>query len=541
MLLVLVSWEADVMQVDTAVIVVGAGPTGLMLAGELALAGVAVEVLEKQTAPSGQSRGGGVNPRSAEVLATRGLIDAVTDRAIPRENTGGHFAHLPVALDTRPWRTRYPGGLLIPQNRLEQVLEDHLAGLGVTVRRGTELTGLDTASDEGVTAAVRGPGGRYRLRGRYLVACDGGHSTVRKLTGVAFPGRAGTLAAVSADIELTSRSATVPRSVDHISQLTCTGGGYWMLLHPLDHPAEDSGLYRVVFGGPEQAHLPRAAPVSPGEVTRALAAVHGTQTQLGRLRWGTRFSDASRQVADYRVGRVIFAGDAAHIHSPIGGQGLNLGLQDAVNLGWKLAAYAHGSAPDGLLDSYHTERHPVAARVIATARAQTVLMNPPPDADDLLALRAIVGDLARLPDANRYLAGLMSGLDICYDLGDPDPDPLLGARMPDLDLRTTQGITTRISTLLRTGRGLLLQLGDTGATVPLPAGVDRLAARSVSPTGSHADHPAIGKDTGAATDVHTVPVLIRPDGYVCWVGATPEASPAAALKRWFGAAPVAAR
>jgi 2-polyprenyl-6-methoxyphenol hydroxylase-like FAD-dependent oxidoreductase len=480
-----------------------------------------------------------VNPRSAEVLAMRGLIDAVTDRAIPRENTGGHFAHLPVALDTRPWRTRYPGGLLIPQNRLEQVLEEHLAGLGITVRRGTELTGLDTAGDEGVTATVRSPSGQYRLRGRYLVACDGGHSTVRKLTGVAFPGRAGTLAAVSADIELTSRSATVPRLVDHISRLTCTGGGYWMLLHPLDHPAEDSGLYRVVFGGPEQAHLPREAPVSPGEVTRALAAVHGTQTQLGRLRWGTRFSDASRQVADYRVDRVIFAGDAAHIHSPIGGQGLNLGLQDAVNLGWKLAAHAHGDAPDGLLDSYHTERHPVAARVIATVRAQTVLMNPPPDADDLLALRAIVSDLARLPDANRYLAGLMSGLDIRYDLGDPDPDPLLGARMPDLDLRTIQGTTTRISTLLRTGRGLLLQLGDTGATVPLPAGVDRLAARSVSPTGSHADHPAIGTDTGAAPDVHKV--LIRPDGYVCWVGATPEASPAAALKRWFGAAPVAAR
>jgi 2-polyprenyl-6-methoxyphenol hydroxylase-like FAD-dependent oxidoreductase len=537
-MLLVVSGEADVRQVDTAVIIVGAGPTGLMLAGELALAGMAVEILEKQTAPSGQSRGGGVNPRSAEVLAMRGLIDAVTDRAIPRENAGGHFAHLPVALDTRPWRTRYPGGLLIPQNRLEQVLEDHLTGLGVTVRRGTELTGVDTAGKEGVTAAVRGPSGQYRLRGQYLVACDGGHSTVRKLTGVAFPGRAGTLAAVSADIELTSQSATVPRSVDHISRLTCTGGGYWMLLHPLEHPAEHSGLYRVVFGGPEQARLPREAPVSPGEVARALTAVHGAQTQLGRLRWGTRFSDASRQVSDYRVGRVIFAGDAAHIHSPIGGQGLNLGLQDAVNLGWKLAAHAHGTAPDGVLDSYHAERHPVAARVIATARAQSVLMNPPPDADDLLALRAIVSDLARLPDANRYLAGLVSGLDIRYDLGDPDPDPLLGARMPDLDLRTAQGAKTRVSTLLRPGRGLLLQLGDTDTADLLPAAVDKVTARPVQPTGSHTD-PAIGTDTGAAPEVNQI--LIRPDGYVCWVSATPEASPAAALKRWFGTAPTTAR
>jgi 2-polyprenyl-6-methoxyphenol hydroxylase-like FAD-dependent oxidoreductase len=535
MLLVLISWEAVVMQVDTAVIIVGAGPTGLMLAGELALAGVAVEVIEKQTRPSGQSRGGGVNPRSAEMLAMRGLIDAVTDRAIPCENAGGHFAGLPVALDTRPWRTRYAGGVLIPQNRLEQVLEDHLAGLGVTVRRGTELTGLDAAGDEAVTAAVRGPGGQYRLRGWYLVACDGGHSTVRKLTGVAFPGRAGTLAAVSADIELTSRSATVPRSVGHISQLSRTGGGYWMLLYPLEHRAEDSGLYRVVFGGPEQAHLSRAAPVRAGEVARALAAVHGSQTQLGQLRWGTRFSDASRQVTDYRVGQVIFAGDAAHIHSPIGGQGLNLGIQDAVNLGWKLAAHAHGNAPNGVLDSYHTERHPVAARVIATARAQSVLMNPPPDADDLLALREIVRDLARLPDANRYLAGLMSGLDIRYNLGDPDPDPdpLLGARMPDLDLRTTEGITVRISTLLRAGRGLLLQLDDAATAVPLPAGVDRVIARPIQPTGSHAN-PAIGTDTGAAPDINQI--LIRPDGYVCWVGSTPEASPTAVLKRWFGAA-----
>lgn len=266
-------------QADTAVIIVGAGPTGLMLANELALAAVAVEIIERQTAPSGQSRGGGISPRTAEVLAMRGLIDAATDLAIPRETAGWHFAGLPVALDTRPWRTRYPDGLDLLQDRLEEVLEDHLAGFGVKVRRGTELTGLN-ADDEGVTATVRGPGGQYRLRGRYLAACDGGHSTVRKLTGVAFPGRAGTLAAVSADIELTTRSATVPRSVDHISRLTRTGGGYWMLLHPLDGPDESTGRYRVVFGGSEQAALPRTAPVSAGEVARALTAVHHRPTTM---------------------------------------------------------------------------------------------------------------------------------------------------------------------------------------------------------------------------------------------------------------------
>jgi FAD binding domain/Aromatic-ring hydroxylase, C-terminal len=263
-------------------------------------------------------------------------------------------------------------------------------------------------------------------------------------------------------------------------------------------------------------------------VARALAAVHGPETRLGRLRGGSRFSDASRQVSDYRIARVLFAGDAAHIHPPIGGQGLNLGVQDATNLGWKLAAHIRGDAPAGLLDSYHAERHPVAARVIATIRAQSVLMSPPPDADDVLALREIVTDLARLPDANRYLAGLMSSLDLRYDLG--DPDPLVGARMPDLDLSTSQGTMTRVSTLLRTGRGLLLELGNPGTTDPLPAGVDRVIARPAEPAGSDAT-PGIGTDTGAAPGVDRI--LIRPDGYVCWVSAGPDSSPEPALERWF--------
>src|SRR5262249_34947272 len=195
-----------------------------------------------------------------------------------------------------------------------------------------------------------------------------------KLTGVAFPGRAGTLAAVSADVELAGISATVPRSISHISALTRSGGGYWMLMHPLEDAIGPTGLYRVVFGGPEQETLPRQAPVTAAEVARALAAVHGPETMLAQLCWGSRFSDASRQVTDYRCGRVLFAGDAAHIHSPIGGQGLNLGVQDAMNLGWKLAAHVQGRAPAGLLDSYHMERHPVAARVLASTRAQSMLM-----------------------------------------------------------------------------------------------------------------------------------------------------------------------
>jgi 2-polyprenyl-6-methoxyphenol hydroxylase-like FAD-dependent oxidoreductase len=499
------------------VVVVGAGPTGLMLANELALVGVAVEVIERQVAPSGQSRGGGINSRTSEVLAMRGMLDAVIERGIRTEPVRGHFAGLPVPLDTRPWRTRYPDGVVIPQDRLEEVLEGHLRQLGVAVRRGTELTGL-ACHESGIEASVSGLDGAGVMRCRYLVACDGAHSTVRKLTRVAFPGRAGTLAAVSADVELVAVSATVPRSVTHISRLIRTGGGFWMLMNPLG----SAGLYRVVFGSAEHEALPRQTPVTADEVARALIAVHGPDTKLARLRWGSRFSDAARQLVDYRYGRILFAGDAAHIHSPIGGQGLNLGVQDSMNLGWKLAAHVQGRAPAGLLDSYHTERHPIAARVLATTRAQSVLMRPPADADDLLALRDIVIDLARLPDANRYLAGLMSGLDLRYDLG--DSDPLVGARMIDLSLQTAGGPTT-VSFLLRGGRGLLLEFGDHPVTpTPLPEGVTRVAARAV---GSR-----VGTALGASPGVDRV--LVRPDGHVCWVGAGPNASPDSALQRWFG-------
>jgi 2-polyprenyl-6-methoxyphenol hydroxylase-like FAD-dependent oxidoreductase len=502
------------------VVVVGAGPTGLMLASELALAGAAVEVIERQVTPSGQSRGGGVNSRTSEVLAMRGLLDAVIERSIPTESASGHFAGLPVPLDTRPWRTRYPDGVLISQDRLEAVLEDHLRGLGVAVRRGTDLIGL-TCGEAGVEAAVSGPDGQTVMAGRYLVGCDGAHSTVRKLTGVAFPGRAGTLAAVSADVELAAVSTTVPRSVSHISTLIRTGGGFWMLINPLG----SAGLYRVVFGGAEQETLPRQAPVTADEVARALTAVHGPETKLAKLRWGSRFSDAARQVTNYRYGRVLFAGDAAHIHLPIGGQGLNLGIQDAMNLGWKLAAHLQGRAPAGLLESYHAERHPVAARVLATTRAQAVLMSPPPDADDLLALREIVTELARLPDANRYLAGLMSGLDLRYDFDDSNgTDPLVGARMIDLSLQTPAGPTT-VSALLRLGRGLLLELGQQPLPRPaLPPSVSWVTARVI-------DSP-VGTALGASPGIDRI--LVRPDGYVCWVGAGPDSSPESALQRWFG-------
>jgi 2-polyprenyl-6-methoxyphenol hydroxylase-like FAD-dependent oxidoreductase len=417
----------------------------------------------------------------------------------------------------RPETVVFSPLMLLPG--LEEVVEDHLRGMGVAVRRGTELIGV-TCGESGIEAVVSSPDGKAVMGGRYLVACDGAHSTVRKLTGVAFPGRTGTLAAVSADVELAAVSTTVPRSVSHISTLIRHGGGFWMLMNPLG----SAGLYRVVFGSAEQDALPRQAPVTPDEVARALTAVHGPETTLAKLRWGSRFSDATRQVTNYRYGRVLFAGDAAHVHSPIGGQGLNLGVQDAMNLGWKLAAHVQGRAPTGLLDSYHTERHPVAARVLATTRAQAVLMSPPPDADDLLALREIMTELARLPDANRHLAGLMSGLDLRYDLD--DSDPLVGTRMIDLSLQTTRGPTT-VSALLRPGHGLLLELvwsAIASSNTAAPS-VTRVTARVI-------DSP-VGTTLSASPGIDRV--LIRPDGYVCWVGAGPNASPQSALQRWFGA------
>jgi len=246
--------------------------------------------------------------------------------------------------------------------------------------------------------------------------------------------------------------------------------------------------------------------------------VHGPGTVLGGLRWGTRFSDAARQVEHYRAGPLLFAGDAAHIHAPIGGQGLNLGVQDAVNLGWKLAAHLRGQ-PD-LLDTYHAERHPVGAQVIATARAQSLLMNPAADADDAWALRGIVTDLLRLPDANRHVAGLMSGLSLRYDLG--DDHPLVGARLPDLALDAGAGPTT-LADLQRGGHGLLLDLDPADPGVrPLGPGVDEVGARVL--------------DSPVGTDVDARRVLVRPDGYVAWADTGADPSPDAALRRWFGLA-----
>lgn len=498
-------------EMDTDVIIVGAGPVGLFLANELGLAGVRAVVLEKLSTRSGQSKAGGVQPRTAEVLDLRGLLAELQEQALPREAVGGHFAGLPVPLDCRPWNTRYPYPLSIPQGRIEAFLCEKLARYAIPVRWGQAIIGLEQ-DEAGVTALVSGPTGETRLRARYLVGCDGGHSTVRKLAGVNFPGRDGKFSMVVADVRLAGGAGKVPTRSRHFSEHIQRNGNAIGILSPLDN-----GVSRLMFGGPEQQTLARDAPITETEVRTALRASYGPDVELREILWASRFSDASRQVEHYQVGRVFFAGDAAHIHLPTGGQGLNLGLQDAFNLGWKLAAQVKGQAPAGLLESYHAERHPVGARVLQNTRAQGLLMMLQGD-EDASALRGLFIDLMRLPETNRYLAGMISGLDVQYALPGADASALIGRRMLDLDLSSPTG-QTRVSQLLHAGRGLLLNLGNH----------DDLAAVAAR-WSAQVDY--IQASTPA--DFAASAVLIRPDGYICWSAENASPDIESALRTWFG-------
>jgi 2-polyprenyl-6-methoxyphenol hydroxylase-like FAD-dependent oxidoreductase len=389
------------------VVVAGAGPTGLMLAGELALGGARVLVLERLTARTGQSKALNLQPRSAEVLASRGLLDVLLAVA-PARLPGGHFAGLPLDYSRLP--TPYPYQIGIPQARVEERLADWARSLGAEIRYGEPLESFEQ-HDAGVT--VNGePAG-------YLVGCDGSHSMVRKRLGVAFPGRDARMCALVADV-------------------TLAGGGpeQWELPAPKGDglltvlPLGD-GVFRVLAAGPAQMTAARDTPVPDAEVAEALAR---DDLELGEVRWASRFTDTTRQAARYRTGRVFLAGDAAHIHSPAGGQGLNLGLQDAFNLGWKLAEVIRGESGDDLLDTYHAERHPVAARVLESTRAQGVLFVPD---EDVRALREVFTDLVD----SQALAMRVAGLDH-------------GNRLPGLDL-----------TLLHDGRRHVVDLGSGPVTI----------------------------------------------------------------------------
>ncbi|NEA46736.1 FAD-dependent monooxygenase [Streptomyces sp. SID10815] len=474
---------------DTDVLIVGAGPTGMTLANELVLAGVSTVLVDRLPQRSDLSRAGGVQSRTLEALDQRGLLEpllATGDHPV----TTGHFAGIPLPL--QPERHRLPWRA-VPQVVIEGFFEQHLAERGLHARRNHELVGL-AQDDDGVTATFADGAA---LRVRYLVAADGAHSTVRSLVRAEFPGQPGTLTIVAADVRL--------GGVDPLTSHTWNEDGHWAALFPLGTDPQGRPLRRLVLGGPDRSR-PREIPVTEDEVRRGLNAVFGTRVHLLELRYARRITNASRQVAQYRHGRVFLAGDAAHVHLPLGAQGMNTGMQDAFNLGWKLGAAVHGWAPEDLLDTYHAERHPAGAAVLRNVRAQSLLMDWAGTRDpDVLAAREIFTDMARNPEVQHHLADLMSGMAVRYPMPGADTHPLVGRPAPDLDLGTA-----RTHELLRSGRGVLLDPADT-------------FAEAVGPWSDRVDRVGQGSDTE--------PMLVRPDGYVCWAGAD---DPEPALARWFG-------
>jgi bifunctional hydroxylase/dehydrase len=486
---------------DTAVVVAGAGPAGLMLAGELRLAGVDVIVVEKLAEPTGESRGLGFTVRTMEVFDQRGLLPRFGELT----TTGNHhFGGL--SLDLSGLDGAHLANKTVMQSQTEAVLEGWAAEQGADIRRGHEVLGL-TQDEDGVEIELSGPAGVYRVRCAYVVGCDGGRSMVRKSAGFDFPGTAATMEMFLADIrDITLRERRFGETVE---------GGLVMAGRLED------GVTRLIICEHGAAPKQRTGPAQFDEVAAAWQRLTGEDISGGTPIWTSSYGDAVRQVTQYRMGRVLLAGDSAHIHLPAGGQGMNVSIQDSVNLGWKLAAVARGSAPDTLLDSYHDERHPVGQRLLNNTKAQGLLFL---GGTEVQPLRDLISELIEYENVTLHLARMVSGLDIHYDMGEGD-HPLLGRRMPHVDL-VNQDRKTSTTELLHPGHGVLLDCADDAglreAAAPWAGRVDVVTA---APLDGVANTALQGADA----------FLIRPDGHVAWTSSSKHEIPAV-LERWFGPA-----
>ncbi len=496
---------------EHAVVIAGGGPTGLMLAGELALAGIDVAIVERRASQElAGLRSGGLHARTIEVLDQRGIAD----RFLAEGQIAQVAAFAGVTLDISHFPTRHPYGLGLWQTHIERILAGWVAELSVPIHRGREVTGF--AEDQTGVDVTLSDG--QSLRARYLVGCDGGRSLVRKAAGIAFPGTEPTTSSLIAEVEV----AEEPRLGVHRDALG---------IHAFGRAEYEIRDGKVVYAdsGPVSVMVTERQPAPSGEpslgdLSAALIAVYGSDYGVHSPISISRFTDATRLAESYRKGRVLVAGDAAHIHPPDGGQGFQTGVQDAVNLGWKLAQVVRGTSTESLLDTYHAERHPVAARVLRNALALVTLRREDARTN---ALREIVGELLGMDEPRKRFAGMMSGLDIRYDLG--EGHPLLGRRMPDLDLITANG-PVRVFTLLHEARPVLLNLGEPG-DLDIAPWAERVGLIDARFDGAW-ELPVIGRVSAPTA------VLIRPDGYVAWVGGGSATGLVDALTKWFGPATV---
>ncbi|MDQ0145932.1 FAD-dependent monooxygenase [Pseudarthrobacter niigatensis] len=477
-------------------VIVGCGPTGLMLAGELRLAGVDAVVLERRASQElAGSRGGGIHSRTIELLDQRGIADRFL--AAGKTVQTASFGNTQLDLGGLP--TRHPYTLALFQNHIEQLLLEWVQGLGVEIRRGVEVTGV-SADDDGAEVQLAGGG---PVRGRYVVGTDGGRSVVRRSAGIPMVGPDATRSSLIAEV----KAAGEPGQQGKVDARGIHG------LYPMG-----GGMVRVVV---TEASLGPATEPTLADLREALTQVFGTDFGVHSPTWLSRFTDATRQAEAYRKGRVLLAGDAAHVHSPTGGLGIGLGLQDAVNLGWKLGQVVRCVATEALLDTYHAERHPAGERALKYTMAQSLFQKADPRQE---ALRDLLGEVLRVDGAGTPIAALVTGLDVAYHRG--PGHPLLGRRMPDLDLATPAGPAT-VYGLLHSARPLLLEVGGPA----LEAG--SWAGRVLH---TRATYDAAWQLPVLGTVAAPTAVLVRPDGYVAWVGQGSADGLAEALGTWFGPA-----